>query len=51
MNKILLDQIYYPEELGDVERDINECFDDDDIEVDDSGFSKGKYTVIVIYDE
>ena len=51
MNKVLLDKIYYCEELNDVERDVYECLDDDDIETDEHGFSKGKYTVIVIYDE
>lgn len=51
MKKVLLKKSYSDEELYDIERDINECFDDPEIEKDEHGFSKGQYEVSVVYVE
>jgi len=49
MKEILLDSEYSAESLCDIERDVYECFDNQQITSD--GVPQGVYKVTVVYEE
>lgn len=47
----LMAKCYHDEDLCDMEQDIEDCLNNTMIQKDENGFSRGTYSVVVIYNE